>query len=81
MSVVGALLIPPRVDVDGRSFDARTKAELADAYAEVGKLERSRVGERRFTTFREYAPWLAGAALALLLIEGSLRATWLRSHP
>ena len=65
----------------GRSFDARTQADLAAAYREIGNLERSRLGERRFTTFREFAPWIAGAALALLTVEGVLRATWLRSQP
>ena len=65
----------------GRSFDARTQSDLAAAYAEVSTLERSRVGEREFTTYEEYAPWLAAAALALLALEGVLRATWLRSQP
>lgn len=65
----------------GRSYDARTQTELAAAYREIGSLERSLLGARHFTTFREVAPWLAGAALLLLTVEGVLRATWLRSHP
>ena len=65
----------------GRSFDARTQSDLAAAYAEISTLERSRVGERQFTTYLEYAPWLAAAAVALLALEGALRATWLRSQP
>lgn len=65
----------------GRYFDANTQDELAAAYAEIGDLERSRVGERRFTSFRELAPPLIAAALALLAIEYGLRATWLRRYP
>ena len=62
-------------------YDAATRQELAAAYAAIGALERSRVGERRFTTFREFAPWLAGAALMVLAAEAVLRATALRRYP
>lgn len=65
----------------GRSFDARTQSELADAYREIANLERSRLGERRFTTFREFAPYLAAIAVGLLATDGLLRATWLRTQP
>jgi len=65
----------------GQSFDARTQSDLAAAYAEVSSLERSRLGQREFTSFREYAPWIAAVAVALLAIEGALRVTWLRSQP
>lgn len=65
----------------GRYFDASTQEELAAAYAEIGDLERSRVGERRFTSFRELAPPLIAAALALLALELGLRSTWLRRYP
>jgi Ca-activated chloride channel family protein len=65
----------------GRSFDARTQSDLAAAYEEISLLERSRLGERQFTTFREFAPWVVAAAVALLALEGVLRTTWLRSHP
>jgi Ca-activated chloride channel family protein len=66
---------------EGRYFDAATTEELAEAYAEIGRLERSVVGERRFTRYREFAPYLAGAALGLLVLEVGLRSTWLRRHP
>ena len=62
-------------------YDASTERELAGAYAAIGELERSRVGERRFTSFREFAPWLAAAALALITVEAALRATALRRYP
>lgn len=65
----------------GHFFDARTQTELAEAYAEIGELERSRVGERQFTRFREFAPIVAAAALALLVLDGTLRGTWLRRYP
>ena len=65
----------------GRSFDARTQTDLAAAYAEVRSLERSRLGERRFTVYREFAPWFAAFAVGLLATDGLLRATWLRTQP
>ncbi|MSQ42123.1 MAG: VWA domain-containing protein [Dehalococcoidia bacterium] len=65
----------------GGYYNAATREELSRAYAEIGALERSRVGERRFTTYREFAPWLAGAAVALLALELALRSTWLRRYP
>jgi Ca-activated chloride channel family protein len=66
---------------DGAFFDARTPEELESAYAEIGALERSRVGEREFIAWREYGPWLAFLAAGLILGETALRATWLRRHP
>jgi Ca-activated chloride channel family protein len=65
----------------GRTFDAATGEELAEAYDEIGRLERSLIGERRFTAYREFGPLLAAAALALLVHETVLRSTWLRRHP
>lgn len=65
----------------GRSYDARTQSELASAYREISSLERSRLADRRFTTFREFAPWLAMTAVGLLAADGVLRATWLRTQP
>lgn len=66
---------------DGSFFDARTPAELEAAYAEIGALERSRVGEREFIAWREYGPWIALLAAGLVLSESVLRATWLRRQP
>ena len=66
---------------DAQYFDAVTADELAEAYRTIGDLERSIVGERRFTSFREFAPVLGGLALALLAGAAVLRATWLRSYP
>lgn len=66
---------------DAEYYDASTRDELADAYEAIGALERSRVGERRFTSFEEFAPWLAGVAVLLLLVEVTLRAGVLRRYP
>ena len=66
---------------DAAYYDAATEQELAQAYRAIGELERSRVGERRFTSFREFAPWFAAAALALITVEAGLRATALRRYP
>ena len=62
-------------------YDAASRDELARAYDSVRALERSRVGERRFTAFEELAPRLAIAALLLLAAEAALRAAWLRRYP
>ena len=65
----------------GRVYDARTGEVLAAAYAAMGALGRSRSGEREFALCREFAPWVAAAALALLVVDAALRASWLRRHP
>ena len=62
-------------------YNARNVEELAQAYADIGELERSRVGDRRFVSFREYAPWFVLGAIGLLIAESTLRATWLRRYP
>jgi Ca-activated chloride channel family protein len=66
---------------DAQYYNARSQEELAQAYVDISELEQSRVGERRFVAFREYAPWFLLGAIALLLAESALRATWLRRYP
>lgn len=68
-------------DTGGTSYDATSQEELKRAYDQIGALERSRLGERKFTRYQELAPWLAGTAVALLVAEAALRATVLRRHP
>ncbi|MEX2372450.1 MAG: VWA domain-containing protein, partial [Dehalococcoidia bacterium] len=65
----------------GAYFDARTTEDLEAAYAEIGQLERSRIGEREFVSYREFGPWLALAAAGVLLLDTGLRSTWLRRQP
>ncbi len=69
------------ITTGAQSYDARTPAELKQIYADIGNLERSRLGERKFVDFTEYGPVLAGLAVVVLLGEGVLRATWLRRTP
>lgn len=66
---------------DGAYYDARTPEELQAAYEAIGALERSRVGEREFIAWREYGPWIALAAVGLLVGDVALRSTWLRRQP
>lgn len=66
---------------DAAYYNASTRDELAEAYRTISSLERSRVGERRFASLREFAPWLAAAALTLLIAEAVLRSTVLRRYP
>ncbi len=80
-SVDSAGLTQVSESTEGRYFDAATAEQLTEAYAEIGRLERSEVGERRFTRYREFGPILALAALGALLLEAVLRNTWLRRHP
>jgi Ca-activated chloride channel homolog len=77
----GATLKRIASDTGAVYYDASNQAELAKVYDEISALERSRVGERRFTHYQELAPWLIGAALALLVGEAMLRASVLRRYP
>lgn len=81
IAVDAATLRQVAESTDAKFYNARTQQELLQAYADIGQLERSRVGERRFVAFREYAPWFLLAVLGLLLAELTLRVTWLRSYP
>lgn len=66
---------------DGAYYRATTEDELSAAYAAISDQERSRVGERQFATFHEFAPWFIAVAVALLAAEAVLRATSLRRYP
>ena len=68
-------------ETGGAAYDATSQEELKRAYDQIGALERSRLGERKFTRYQEFAPWLAGVAVVLLVAEAALRATVLRRHP
>ena len=65
----------------GQYFDARTQSELLEAYRTIGDLERSRLGDREFTSFNEFAPWLIGSALILLGLEAAGRVAVWRRYP
>jgi Ca-activated chloride channel homolog len=65
----------------GRFFSAENPQSLANVYAEIGTLETSRVSREHFERFSELAPWFAGGAAALLLLDLALRGLWLRRAP
>lgn len=65
----------------GEFYLAGTEEALREAYGEVRTLERSRVGERRFTRFQSFAPWLGGAALVLIGLAQLGQATLWRRYP
>lgn len=62
----------------GKYFVARSGGELADVYAEIGKLETSHLDQERYERFVEYGPWLALAGAAFLLAELALRGAYFR---
>lgn len=66
---------------NARYFTASSPEALADVYQEIGSLETSRISRESFERFTELAPWFAGAAAALLLLELVLRGTLLRRSP
>ncbi|GIW13594.1 MAG: hypothetical protein KatS3mg062_1033 [Tepidiforma sp.] len=65
----------------GRYFPASDPAGLADVYDEVASLERSRITRDSFDAYDEFAPWFAGAAAALVVLELLLAGTLLRRLP
>jgi Ca-activated chloride channel family protein len=66
-------------DVTGGTYSsAREPQALADSYATIDTLEKTRVGGRLFTRYDEWAPYLLAAAAAALALEVVLRATAFR---
>lgn len=65
----------------GRYFNARDTQALTDIYSEIDKLEKSETEGRLYTRYRELYVWLLVPGLALILLELTLSATWLRSLP
>ncbi|QOJ13578.1 MAG: VWA domain-containing protein [Planctomycetia bacterium] len=62
----------------GRFFRARDPRSLANIYAEIDRLERTRVEERSFIQMGELAAPFLMAALACLGAQSLLGSTWLR---
>ena len=65
----------------GRYYAADSPDTLARIYDEIGDLEKSRVGRRRFSAFDERAALLLVPALALLGLEVLLAGTVFRRVP
>lgn len=65
----------------GSYFRAEDPATLAQIFATIDELETSRYKTWVTTWYEERMAWFAAPALALLLLEAVLAATWLRRAP
>jgi Ca-activated chloride channel family protein len=65
----------------GRYFRATDTAALEKVYKLIDELEKTEVKTREFTDYEELYPLVLLPAVLLLLIEGVLRATLLRTLP
>jgi Ca-activated chloride channel family protein len=65
----------------GRYERATNQQGLADIFASIATLEKSRVARERLTRYIELAPWLLGPAFVLVSLEVLLGATVLRRAP
>lgn len=75
-------LLQEIADITGARYFVASNPESLDAvYEEIGALERSRITREAFDDYVYYAPWFAGAAAALVLVELLLGATLLRRLP
>lgn len=66
---------------EGRYFRATDTDSLRDVYAEIDRSEKAPFEAPQFLDWRELYPWLAWPALAILMAEVLLGATWLRKLP
>jgi Ca-activated chloride channel family protein len=63
----------------GQYFQASDTGALVQIYRQIDRMEKHEYDARRFLLFNELYPWLAGAALALLLFEWVAAQTfWMR---
>ncbi len=65
----------------GRYFRAKTEGMLADVYATIDELEKTKVEVKHFTSYTELGPRFAIAALVVALLDLLLGATVLRRIP
>lgn len=65
----------------GQYYKATDPEALANVMKEIDPLERIEVEVSETREYHELFPMLAGAGLALLLLDLLLRATWLRTLP
>ena len=65
----------------GRYFRATDTDSLRDVYEEIDRSEKTPFEAPEFLDWRELYPWLAWPALAALLAELALGATWMRKLP
>ena len=60
---------------------AEDAAGLSKIYAQIDKLERTKIEETRFTEYRQFYPWFVAIALGLVVLANLLRGTLLRRLP
>lgn len=63
----------------GRFYRAISEEELEGIYAEIDRLEKTKVEIKTLERTREYFMWPLGLALLLLCLEVGLNTMWLRS--
>ncbi|MBN2214242.1 MAG: VWA domain-containing protein [Bacteroidales bacterium] len=66
---------------NGRYFRATNNQKLREIYAEIDKLEKSKIDVKEFSKKQEEYLWFAVTAVILLLVELLLRYTVLRRIP
>lgn len=89
----GSQLMQTQVEIDeavlkeiaqktgGAYFRATDLSSLKKVYAQIDKLERTKIEEDRFYAFHEYYPWFVAVGLGLLVVAFLLRGTVLRRLP
>jgi Ca-activated chloride channel family protein len=66
-------------EVTGGTYSRAEDLEsLAEVYARIDELEKTRVEGDEFTRFDEWAPYVLAAAAAALALEAGLRMTLFR---
>jgi Ca-activated chloride channel homolog len=65
----------------GKYFNASSTEALTQVYAEIDKMEKSKVEETKFTEYTELYLWAALPGVALLLAVNFLSATRFRALP
>jgi len=68
-------------ETDGKYFRATDNKKLKEIYAEIDKLEKTKIEITEFKQYTERFVPLVLAAAILLLLELLLRLTWLRNLP
>jgi Ca-activated chloride channel homolog len=65
----------------GEYFRATTNRALERIYADIDKLEKTRIEVRSYRSYAELFYGWAGIALMLLVLEAVISRTYLRKHP
>ena len=65
----------------GQFFRADAGSSLEAIYAQIDKLERTKIEEERFTEYRQFFAWFVVAAMGFVVLALVLRGTLLRRLP